>query len=499
MRTPSQTINVERPLILTIDVGSSSVRALLYDGRGRAVAHVGAQEKYSLDVTAEGAAEDDADEVLQRVERCIDIALAEAGPLAGEIGGVAVTTLVSNILPIDAAGRPLARLITYADTRDAGDAVELRRRLDEREAHQRTGCMLRSSYWPARLAWFRRTQPELWRSAARWITIGAYLELRLFGQSRVSYSVASWTGLLDRRTLTWDTPLLDAVGLTTERLSPLVDVGEPLRGLREPYASRWPALREVPWFPAVGDGAAANVGSGCTSPERIALTIGTTGAMRTIRTDVPDVPPGLWCYRVDGRRSLLGGATTEGGSVYAWMSRTLQLDEQATGEQALADLPPDGHGLTILPFLGGERSVGWSGDARATISGLGLATTPLEILQAGLEAVSYRFAFIHALLRGADARPGVVVGNGGALLQSRVWLQMMADVLGRPVVATAEPEATSRGVALLALEALGAIPSIEAAPASDGEKYAPDTARHVVYQAAIERQQKLYDLLLGQA
>jgi len=214
---------------------------------------------------------------------------------------------------------------------------------------------------------------------------------------------------------------------------------------------------------------------------------------------VPDVPLGLWCYRVDGRRSLLGGATTEGGSVYAWMSQTLRLDAQATGEQALADLPPDGHGLTILPFLGGERSVGWSGDARATISGLGLATTPLEILRAGLEAVSYRFALIHELLHGADARPGVVVGNGGALLQSRVWLQMMADVLGRPVIATAEPEATSRGAALLALEALGAIPSIEAAPAAYGEKYEPDTARHRVYQTAIDRQRKLSALLRVQA
>ena len=92
--------------------------------------------------------------------------LAQAGPLAEQIRAVAIDTLVSNILAIDAAGRPLTPLITYADTRNDADAIELRRTLDERAVHQRTGCLLRTSYWPARLAWFRRTQPDIWRATA---------------------------------------------------------------------------------------------------------------------------------------------------------------------------------------------------------------------------------------------------------------------------------------------------------------------------------------------
>ena len=106
------------------------------------------------------------------------------------------------------------------------------------------------------------------------------------------------------------------------------------------------------------------------------------------------MPAGLWCYRVDRRRALLGGATSEGGNVYGWMQDTLKLGEPDAIERALAQLPPDGHGLTVLPFLAGERSPGWAGDVRATISGLGLNTTPIEMLQAGLEAVAYRFALI---------------------------------------------------------------------------------------------------------
>jgi gluconokinase len=85
---------------------------------------------------------------------------------------VAVATLVSNVLAVDAEGRPITPLVTYADTRSDPDAGALRRDLDEEEVHQRTGCPLRAAYWPARLAWFRRTQPRVWRDAARWITLG---------------------------------------------------------------------------------------------------------------------------------------------------------------------------------------------------------------------------------------------------------------------------------------------------------------------------------------
>jgi gluconokinase len=486
------------PLILTIDIGTSSVRVLLFDARGRVVETVVAQERYATHVTTDGAAEDDPDAALDRIARCIDTALAQAGPLAPFIGGVAVDTLVSNILALDTDGRPITPMVIYADTRNDSDADRLRAELDEHAVHDRTGCLLRTSYWPARLAWYRRTQPEIWRQAAHWVTLGEYLELQLFGRCRVSYSAASWSGLLDRRRLIWDAPLLEWLGVRHDQLSPLVDVGEPLRGLREPFAMRWPVLRDIPWFPAIGDGAAANIGSGCAGPSRIALTVGTTGALRVVLPEAPQAPAGLWCYRVDGRRSLLGGATSEGGNVYAWMRDTLQLGSLDTLEQELAQLPPDAHRLTILPFLAGERSPGWAGNVQATISGITLNTTPLDILRAGLESVAYRFALIAEGIHALSDRQGRLIASGGALLKSPTWLQIIADVLGRPVAVSAEPEATSRGVALLALEALGVIPSIDALPAADGLLYEPRPEHYAIYQAAIERQRRLYDHIITQ-
>lgn len=484
------------PFILTLDIGSSSTRASLFDAGGHSVAGCTAQEHSALRVSAEGAAEDDADAALARAARCIDAVLAQAGPRADQICAVTVATMATTLVGLDAAGRPLMPLRTYADTRAAPDAAQLRAALDEAAAHDRTGCLLRASYWPAQLAAIRRVQPEQWRAVRHWATLGEYLERQLFGHGRVSLSAASWAGLLERRTLSWDEPLCDALGLAPEQLAPLVDVDEPLAGLAEPWASRWPALRNLPWLPAVGDGAAANIGSGCVDPGRLALTIGTSGALRMVQPNPEVVPPGLWCYRVDRAHALVGGATSEGGNVYAWLRQTLQLGDPVTIEAALAVFPPDSHGLTVLPFVAGERSPGWAGDVPASIHGLTLATTPLAILRASLEAVAYRFALIARRLvaRTSDAR---VIASGGALLSSPAWMQIVADVLGRPLVASGEAEATSRGVALLALRTLGAIPSLDAAPAAEGPTYEPDPVRHAVYQDAIARQEWLYERLIG--
>ncbi|NOK59512.1 MAG: Sugar (pentulose or hexulose) kinase [Chloroflexi bacterium AL-W] len=488
--------HAEAPFIVTIDVGSSSVRVLLFDRLGRHISDIGAQERCAIPTQADGAAQEDVGVLLARIEHCLDAVLASVDKLGAAIAGVAVATFVSNLLALDAVGEPLTPLITYADTRNSADAAALRRSLDEESIHERTGCLLRTSYWPARLAWLQRTQPEVWQTVARWITLGEYLELKLFGESRVSYSAASWSGLLNRRELIWDTSLLEALEMTPEQFGPLVDVGNSLCGLREPYATRWPALRNVPWFPAIGDGAAANIGSGCADPSRMALTVGTTGALRLVLPEVPRVPKGLWCYRVDQRRMLLGGATSEGGNVYAWMAQTLQLPDAATIEHELAHRPPDGHGLTVLPFVAGERSPGWAGDVQATISGITSSTTPLDILQAGLEAVAYRFGLIERSIRAQHSGEYQVVASGGALLSSPAWMQIIANVIGRPVVSSAEPEATSRGVALLALEALNLL-ALADMPVADSTVYEPDPVSHARYQEAITRQERLYDAVVG--
>src|SRR5262249_37443480 len=210
------------------------------------------------------------------------------------------------------------------DTRSAPEAQVLRSALDDAAMHARTGCHLHSSYWPAKLRWLAREHPEFVR-VARWGSFGEFLELNLFGEATTSVSMASGTGLFDQAAGRWDLEALAAAELDEQRLFPLTDRAGPRRGLRAPWASRWPALRTATWFPAVGDGAASNAGPGCVGRPRIAPNGGTSAALRVVTAEPAALPPGLWRYRVDRNRAIGGGATSEGGNIYAWCRQVLRL------------------------------------------------------------------------------------------------------------------------------------------------------------------------------
>lgn len=465
---------------------------MLFDRLARPVEGTLAQIPNQMQTTPDGGAEFDPTKLFQNVVTAIDQALAQAGPLAEQISGVGIDTFVTNIMGLDKTGHPTTPLYTYADRRSATDAATLRQEFDLADVHNRTGCRIHSAYLPACLRWLARAQPNLLKSTAHWLSIGEYLFWEFFGERVVSYSVASWSGLLNRRSLTWDEAWLAQLPLEKTQLSALVDIDQPQQGLKLTWANRWPSLKNVPWFPAVGDGAAANVGSGCTEPNRLALTIGTTGAMRVlIEQEFDSVPEGLWLYRLNRHYALLGGATTEGGNVFAWLNQTLKLPDNL--EETLAQMPPANHGLTFLPLLAGERAPGWHDEARAVINGLTLSTQPVDILRAGLEGVAFRFALIHRQMIAHLPTDHQIIASGSGLLNSPTWMQIMADVLNHPVTASAEPEATSRGTALLVLNALNLT---EARPTQLGQTFMPRSTYHTHYKVALEKHVELYQRVI---
>jgi gluconokinase len=490
----------EPPFVLAIDVGSSSVRASLYDRHARLVDGSQAARPTSLHTAADGTSEEDPLALAAVVEAVLDDALAPERLGGRAVAAVGLDTLVFAACGVDAAGAPVTPLFTYADTRARHAAQDLRRELDFADVYQRTGCPLHTSYMPARLRWLETEHPDQARQVARWLFVGSLLYARWFGQPviPVSYSVASWTGLLDRRRLDWDDSLRAHLHVGADALPPLVDYDQAQRGLSPAYATRWPALRDVPFFLAVGDGATANVGSGCVTPDRVALTVGTSGAMRIVVPDaVPRVPAGLWAYKVGVAETLMGGALSEGGNVFAWATATLRVPEKQELDAALRALPPDGHGLTVLPFVAGERSPGWSNDAEAALVGFHPGTTPLEVLQASLEAVCYRFAILARLLSPHAAPTHEIVASGGAMSASPYWVQLLANVLGRRVRLSESAELTSRGTAVLALRALGIWRTLADEPLATEHVYEPDGRLAGRYQAAIERQHRLYAATVG--
>src|SRR5438445_7274677 len=214
------------------------------------------------------------------------------------------------------------------------------------------------------------------------------------------------------------------------------------------------------------------------------------------------VPWGTCVYRRDRRRYLVGGALSEGGNVVRWFTENLGLKPKKKLERAAGALEPDSHGLTILPFWAGERSPNWRGDARAVIAGLSLGTQPAQMLRAAMEAITYQLVTVaSAIQRVVVNRPDCVIATGGQLIHSPAWTQMLADALNQRVMTSPEPEASSRGAALLVLHALGKLPRLWSATPARSRVFLPRARAHGIYEAARRRQQALYDLLfppLGQ-
>lgn len=491
----------ESPLILALDVGTSSARAVLYDACGAMVEGIESRRTYQMETTPDGGVEMNPETLHAFICETIDELLAQTGQMAEQIGGVAMCTFWHSLLGVDASGNAVTPVFNWNDTRSADDVTSLAEIADPVWLHARTGCRPHASYYPAKLLWLRRTNPTLYNRVARWMSPSEYFFLKLFGQARCGISMASGTGLLNQSQCEWDKEVLAILQLDENKLSPLTvneSDDEPFTSLHDDYARRWPTLRNVPWFPAIGDGAASNIGSGGFTADIIAINVGTSGAMRvcwpatTVR-----VPEGLWCYRASRSHVVIGGALSNGGDVYAWCQQKLKLSPDAEiVEQQLAALSADEHGLTVLPFFSGERSTGWHSHARAAINGLSLDTEPIEILRASLESVCYRFAAIHARLKAEVSGHSRIVASGGGILKSAVWTQMMADVIGVPVIASAVPEASSRGAAVMALKTMDCIADYTAAPATFGRVFEPDAARHERYQRGRVRQERLYRLLI---
>jgi len=490
------------PFVLALDIGTSSLRAALFDAAGREVEATQARIEWSFATTREGGAQIDAEWLLAQIERVIDESLSRIDTGDLPIEATAVSCFWHTLVGVDAAGRALTPLFGWAETRAVAEIAELRARFDEGAAHARTGCRFHPGYWPAKLLWLKGEQPEIWRTVTRWLSFGEFLMLRFCGIAAASVSQASATGLFDQRHCIWDNELLAGLDIGSNQLPSLAPDAHTDFHLTDSYAARWPQLRARPWFAPIGDGAANNVGAHCVKRNALALMIGTSGAMRVLYEGEPParLPASLWCYRLDRRRVIVGGALSDGGWLYSWMRdalnfSALQFDDDAV-ERELAALPPDAHGLIVLPFWAGERSTNWNAHARGAICGLTMHTRPIEILRAAMEAVAYRFAHIARALD-EFAPHAEIRASGGALSSSPCWTQMLADVLARPVKLSLAREASSRGAALLALESLGVINEL---PDTDGETsratFNPDMEAHARYRVGIERQELVYQSLL---
>ncbi|WP_229399942.1 FGGY family carbohydrate kinase [Micromonospora okii] len=439
--------------ILALDLGTSSVRGLVLDSDAAPRPGALARRRLRLTVDDDGTGTLDGPAYLACLADCLD-ELAAGGHLR-DVGLVATSAQWHSVLPVDRAGEPLGPVLTWLDTRPepptgaAGPA-------DADAFHLRTGAWWHRCYWSVRLPWLRGHAGTV---PARFVGLVEYVLGGLLDAAPMSVSQASGTGLLDLRALSWDAEACELAGVGPGELPELAPEG--WRGrLRPEHARRWPQLADAAWAAPVGDGAASNVGSGATGPDRAAVTVGTSAAVRLVQpapvgAELPALPERLWRYRVDHHHVVTGAAYSAGGNLFHWANRELRLPEGAELEAALARIDPAG-GVDADPRFGGDRPPGRAPAGSGRLRGLSLNTGAVDIL-AGLMSGVCRLvaADLVELESTVDGRVEVVLG-GGAMAASDWWRRSFAAVLGpRRVWYRPDPEIGATGAARVALGRLG--------------------------------------------
>jgi gluconokinase len=334
-----------------------------------------------------------------------------------------------GLIGLDTNRRPITPIYTWADSRCASDAAKLRMEFSEEEVLQRSGCMLRFPFWPAKLRWLRRTNRPLFSRVRFWVSPSDWLMHDQFGELATSQSMASATGLFDQTGRCWDSAMCDGLGIKESALPPI----------------HYSLKEDDRVLTAIGDGAAGNIGSSATGEDIAAINLGTSAAVRVMTRRRLPIPSGLFRFVVSEQTFVLGGAISNAGNLHSWCQREFQIPHSPGLQRSCAASDK----LIALPFFVTERAPDWP-EIPAAVFGLNPATTRLGICRALITSALYRIADIFDSLEQSVGQIDRIIISGG-MSRSRSVPGILADVLGRHLEIATETEASLRGAALYAL------------------------------------------------
>jgi xylulokinase len=496
-------------LLLGLDVGTTSVKAGLFDVAGRQVAAAG--REYRLEHPAPDHVEIDPEAWWTSAVAAVRETLATPGVDPARVAAMAVSSQGETVAAVDADGRAIGPALVWLDNRATAEARELGERFGNALVYDRTGVPDVNPTWTAaKLLWWRRHDPGLFATASRFVLVEDFMLRRLTGRFVTEGGIQCTTMLLDIGDGGWWAPMLEAVGVGPERLPEIAAPGAVVGTL---IAAAAEALGLPAGLPVVAGGmdqGAGAVGVGNTGDGVISES---TGGALTVQAAVdhhggdPTRQTPVYVHSAPGTYLYCPVCPT-GGMALTWFRDQFGGPETeraaATGRSAydlLTDLaaavPPGCEGLTMLPHLAGAFSPEYEPAARGVFAGFTLAHTRGHFVRAVLEAVAFMLRRNLELLERAGASATEIRSHGGGA-RSALWNQVKADACGLPVVTLEGEDAAVRGDAMLAGVAVGAYPDLAAADAAlviTKARFDPDPSTRRAYDDAYGRYVRLFDAL----
>ncbi len=495
---------IDNPVLLGIDLGTSSAKAALIDPAGKLLAV--AAEEYPVDTPFPGWAEQHPDTWYRAVAQTVRQALVQAQTPPEAVAAVGLSGQMHGMAPFDRSGRPLYPAIIWADQRSREQVERLQKEIGVERLGRWTGNPLATGFMLASWTWLCENRPEIARQVRLLLLPKDALRLRLTGETGSEPSDASSTLLFDPAQRRWSAELLEALQIDP-RLLPAIGESAAIAGGLLPLPAGDLGLR--PGTPVVfggSDQACQAIGHGVIDPGVVSCTIGTGGQLFAPllqpRYD-PQLRLHLFCHALPARWHL-EAATLSAGLSLRWL-RDAVLDGFDYG--SLADLaaqaPAGAEGLFFLPYLVGERTPHMDPQARGAFIGLTLRHRKPHLVRALMEGV------VFALRQGLDlmeslgngdpqGAPGRIIASGGAT-RHPLWLQLQADIFNRPIAQAETVEAAAIGAALLAGVGAGIYPDVAAAcrqaVPSPSRVIFPDPRRAALYAEIYPRFCELYPRL----
>lgn len=492
--------------VIGLDIGTTNCKACVFDGSGGIAGY--AFREYAVICTEPTMGEQDPELVWKLTGEVVAEAAAAAG--TGDIAALSISVQGDAIMPLDRNGKVLHNAILGMDYRSEPVARELADRLGERALFDRTGMRPHPMNSLVKMVWLFRQHPEVRRQTARLVTYADFVTLRMCGEALIDYTMASRTMALDLRTRQWAPDILDAARIAPTLLSRPVASGVTASELDRHLAQSWGLSGPVLVVTGGHDQALAALGSGVIAPGKAVISTGTAEVLSTVIDSIAvnDTMYSSYypCYlHAVEPRFFTFALNHTGGLLFRWYRDTLGEPEVVSARQKgtdpyteiVAAMPDDLSPVMVLPHFGGSGTPTCDMQARGAIVGLSLSTTRHDIAKAVLEGLCFELRLnCETMARAGVAVEQLVAVGGGA--KSPRWLQLKADILGRPIRTQKTREAACLGAALLAGKACGMYDSLEdglvAATATDAV-WDPDTKRTERYSRRFEQYCGLYPAL----
>lgn len=442
------------------DIGTSSSKALAFSPGGKILAQ--SQVTYPTLRPRAGYAEQDPDVIVEALTRAIHRAVRASGQ--GSPAFVCLSAAMHSLMAVDGKGKPLSKLMIWSDARSEHEADKLKGTAGGKDIYRHTGTPIHPMSPLCKLLWWKNHQQASFRKAARFISIKDYILFRYFGEYVVDYSLASATGMFDHSALKWYGPALEVTGLKKERLCEPVSPLETLRGMDASFARKTGLGRDTPFVIGASDGCLANLGTGVTAKGELAVTIGTSGAVRLFHDrPINDPHQRLFNYLLLKNEFVTGGAINNGGVLLDWFRDRLMETTQArlSYEDFLEEAfsaECGSRGLLLLPYLQGERSPMWDARARGAFIGIHSGHGRAHFMRAVIEGICYSLYNVVSIMEGPRTPISTVYVSGG-FTRSTDWVRMLTDLFNIPSKVSGKGDASSIGAVFMGMRAMKIIDS----------------------------------------